>query len=375
MKIGIITFHASLNCGSMLQAYGLQYTLGKHGINSEIIDFSNYGQRKMYAILYKPTSIKECMRLILNVVFYPLLYKEKKDFMQFSELYLRLGEKQYFTNKELVETNNYYDAFVAGSDQVWNVRCRDTDKAYFLNFVKNKPRYAYAVSMGATDINDLDKTEKNIYSALIKKFTAISVREFNAKLWIEELTGIIPDIMPDPTLLVPVSQWRQLAESRFVNEKFVFWYCMNYTSRECDAVMRFAKKRGLSVYVIDGREWTRRSLYLKGVKYAKVSGPSSFLAMIRDATYVITSSFHGTVFSTLFEKKFIYMKSGINNSKDDRAHFLLDQLALSNQLMSIEKVRSYEGDIVIDYSVARKQLQLLRNAADSWIEQNILMEE
>ena len=185
-KTGIITFHASANCGSMLQAYALQIFLKSLNVTNEIIDFSNAGQRKMYSVFFSPKSIKEFLRLCLNTLFSPVLLRESKDFADFSRKYLELSEQKFYRNEELVEANLDYDCYVAGSDQVWNVKCKDADLAYFLNFVKEpQKKIAYAVSMGGTDINDLTQEKKQLYKKLVEDFSAISVRESNAKEWID----------------------------------------------------------------------------------------------------------------------------------------------------------------------------------------------
>lgn len=372
-KTGIITFHASANCGSMLQAYALQIFLKSLNVTNEIIDFSNAGQRKMYSVFFSPKSIKEFLRLCLNTLFSPVLLRESKDFADFSRKYLELSEQKFYRNEELVEANLDYDCYVAGSDQVWNVKCKDADLAYFLNFVKEpQKKIAYAVSMGGTDINDLTQEKKQLYKTLVEDFSAISVRESNAKEWIEQLASVKVTIQPDPTLLLSKNEWERLASSDSPNSKFIFWYCMNYKDEERKAIQEFAKKKGLDIYIIDAKEWSRRSLYLHGIKLFKQSGPSAFLSLIKNAEYVITSSFHGTVFSSIFEKKFVYLKNKKKISKDTRAQYILEQLGLSDRLIDIHDLSQFNIDNDIDYKSVEDNILKLRHGATEWITKNIV---
>lgn len=372
-KIGIITFHAAKNCGSMLQSYALQKTLSdKYNIENEIINFSNKKQQDMYSVLFVPKSIKKVLRLFLSLIFYRLLSGQARDYISFSHKFLKKSKDFYENTGELAVTEDLYDAFITGSDQVWNTRCADCDKAYYLSFVKNKPKYAYAVSMGATNINDFDSDEKNIYADLIKKFDRISVREKNAQLWIEQLTGLKTDIMPDPTLLLIREEWDSITPERIIKEKYVFWYAMNYTKKERKAVTAFAKKMNLPVYILDGKEWTRRGLFFKNIKVCKAGGPLAYLSLMKNAEYVITSSFHGAVFATIFQKRFVYMKTASGNKNDDRASFIMSQLGMDDRLVTIDDVNSVNISFDIDYNNAEKNIKILQDNAEDFLD-NILM--
>lgn len=123
------------------------------------------------------------------------LKKQFNAYSEFSQKYFILTEKKYSNTSDLIELEEEYDAFITGSDQVWNIKCIDADDAYFLSFVKNKPRYAYAVSMGAN--NAFAIKENNKYVQYISRFNRISVRENNAQKWIKEATGKLVPICLD----------------------------------------------------------------------------------------------------------------------------------------------------------------------------------
>lgn len=336
-NIGIITFHRSYNCGSMLQAYALQTVLKKcFSTDSEIIDFSNAAQKRMYSILYKPHNVKELFRNILNLAFYRVIAAHNKDYEDFLNERLKCTKNRYSTLSQLDENKMDFDLYITGSDQVWNTRAKDFDDAYFLPFVNSKSKIAYAVSLGATNPNTSDNKGK--YSSFIQSFDGVSVRERNAKKWIEELSGRNVEICLDPTLLVERNEWEVLAADKEVEDKYLFWYAMTYKKDVMEKVLAIGRKYNLPIYVLDAKEWSRRGLFFHGIKLAPMGGPASYLSMVKNADMVITSSFHGTVFCNVFQKNFWYLNIHDHNTQDDRALFLLQQLGLTDRYVNKKEI-------------------------------------
>lgn len=346
-KIGIITFHASYNCGSMLQAYALQKILQqKYGAECEIINFSNNEQKRMYSILYRPRKIKDVLRNVLNAFFYRQIKRHNDDYVGFMEENFHLSAAKYSSVEDLESANLEYDLYITGSDQVWNINAQDFDDAYFLPFAKKGIKIAYAVSLGATNPNN--NKAKTKYAIYLKGFSGISVREKNAQKWIRELTKSDVCICADPTLLLSPSEWDRITGEREVKGKYIFWYTMIYKKDICDIVTQIGKKYNMPIYVLDAKEWSRRGLYMQGIKLAKNGGPSSYLSMVKNAELIITSSFHGTVFCNVFRKNFWYINIHDQDSDDDRASFLLSQLGLQNRY--IKKSEILETDLLVEPS-------------------------
>ena len=225
-RVGLITFHASHNNGSMLQALALQNMLKKYGCEVEIIDFSNEGQRNLYAPLPKAHNWKQVIKRAIWRTNYKELLKQYESYEAFSKKYFYLTEKKYYNSSELYELNEKYDAFIVGSDQVWNIKCIDADEAYFLTFVKDKPVFAYAVSFGAN--NAFAPEENGKYVKYFEKFCKVSVREKNAQKWTLEATGKKVPICLDPTMLYSESEWEQMVDignEPIINGKYIFYYC------------------------------------------------------------------------------------------------------------------------------------------------------
>lgn len=305
MKIGIVTFHASLNCGSMLQAYALQETLReKYNQDVEIIDFSSKGQRQMYSLIdtrLRPRVLKRNIRVLPYLKEFKIL---KEDYRKFSKEYFSLTSKRYKKNSELFELQNTYDMLITGGDQVWNVICRDTDLAYFLNFSNSAIKVSYSPSLGAVNIN---KAAKNlsVYRNLLEKFDYLSVREPNGREWLEQLLDRNVEIIADPTMLLTPTEWIDQIKIKEINEPFIFYYAFDYSNNKLNlALQRISKELGVKVFVIDRKEWNICHLMKYEIQLYPIGGPIAFLSMINAAQYVVTDSFHGTVFSALFNKKF-----------------------------------------------------------------------
>lgn len=132
-KIGIMTFHASNNSGSMLQAYALQHFFrGRYKIDTEIIDYSNEVQQRMYSILCKPKTFKDLLRDILYLSHYKSIARTEKGYDEFKKYY-KLSKK-YRKSEDLKIDESEYLAIIAGSDQVWNINAMDFDENYMLPF-------------------------------------------------------------------------------------------------------------------------------------------------------------------------------------------------------------------------------------------------
>ena len=130
-KIGIITFHASHNCGSFLQAYALQRFLIKNNFDVEVINYSNDGQQQLYKIVFKNNSIKNILKNIVLLPRRKILKNTYKNYEKFIHDNLKLSKAKFSMIKELKDYKFNYEIFICGSDQVWNVTIDDFDESYF----------------------------------------------------------------------------------------------------------------------------------------------------------------------------------------------------------------------------------------------------
>lgn len=368
-KTGILTFHNSHNCGSMLQALALQIKLEEFtGTQATIIDFSNEGQTDLYSVFPKVHNIKGLVKNLMFIPYYGKLKKQQSDYNEFMK-YFRMTAKHYSKNSELFSLNGEYDFWVCGSDQVWNTKCPDADDAYFLNFVNQGEKIAYAPSLGGADIakvaEDLDK-----YVAYLNSLDAISIREMNGKRWLERLLNKEVPIIADPTLLLTSEEWTKYqTPGRIIKEPYIFYYAFHYNKEQNDLVREISKRLGIKVVSMDVKTWIIRGLRRYDVELSPEYGPSAFLNIVANADMILTRSFHGAVFSSLYKKKFWMLgKISTDPNKDDRAYSILKQLGLENREITLESI-SGGRDILepIDYNAVTKKQEKMRDIAKKYI--------
>lgn len=371
-KIGIITFHNSYNCGSMLESYAIQIILKKLGAKVEIINFSNIGQRELYNVFFKNNSLKN---VIKNIILLPHKNKLKINNLRYEEFKNKnfVLSKEYSTMDEL--SDKEYFAVIAGSDQIWNITISDHDDAYFLPWVKSAKKIAYAPSFGAKNIIEYtDNIDK--YRDMINCFDALSIRENNGKKWLKDLCNKDVDVLLDPTLLLEKTDYEKIENIEIKPKyKYLFFYSPGFDKKICAFVKKISKKYNLKVIT-----WSTKHYYLKNVKsygfiLPKYEDPSVYLSLIKNAELVITTSYHGTIFSTIYRKKFIVVKNGGMYGKDDRVRTLLEQLNMEDRLLAYDFDEEYNYLGEINYDNYDKYLSLLKKKSINYIENNICKED
>ncbi len=320
-KIGILTFHRALNYGAVFQAYALQKALRNMGAEADIIDYrapfneKRFRRKKLSEIL----SIRELYSIIFRNSY---KLNSRKPFESFNAN-IPMSEVCN-TQDELREVCSKYDRIISGSDQVWNIACTSGDDSYFLPFLSNtQKKTSYAASIGYKKLPE-QFTEQ--YKKWISDFSDISVREKSAVDIVRELTGREAEYVVDPTLLLEKSDWLHLAdESKVPEEPFVLMYLMS----EDKELMRFAKKLAKEkncklLYIND------RLFNLPGAVNLREVTPEQWIGLFAKSAYVVTNSFHGTVFSINFNKQFFvrYIPRSIANT---RIQCALEEYGLVNR--------------------------------------------
>lgn len=368
-KIGIITFHNSYNCGSMLESYAMQTVIEKRKGKAEIINFSNEGQQKLYNATFPNNSAKN---IIKNTLILPYLNRIKDNnnkYEDFKNNNFKLS-KRYTDIRQLNDSD--YRTVIAGSDQVWNITIQDGDDAYFLPWVKNAKKVAYAPSFGSKNIQKYsDNPEK--YKKYLNDFSALSVREKNGQKWIKDLCGKDAKLLVDPTLLLSQKDYEKI-EDKTIKEmaNYIFFYCPSFDASICKFVKKIAKKYNLKVITWSTKSYAVKGIARFGFKLADYESPSAYLTLIKNAKLVITTSFHGTIFSTIYKKNFIVAKNGGMYGDDDRVKTLLEQIGMMDRLMpyNFDDSINYLKDI--DYSDYDKKITKLQQKAIKYIDDNII---
>lgn len=350
MNIAIITFHCSYNFGSALQVYALQRSIEKCGHEATIIDyrsrdFDNYK-------LIKIGRPKTMLRLLHD---YDKNAKRKRSFETFWAKYLHLTSKclNYKKEAQLKSLSSQYDCFVCGSDQIWNLDCtHGVVEPYFLSFAGDKRRVAYAPSLAHTSFRPENFDEVKV-AGLLSKFDYLSVREEETLPLFQPLVDKQIDVVLDPTLLLCALDYADMAESPVIEGEYAFLYLLRDCPELIESVRRMASDSGTRfVYVSDKDLSIPNSINLFGI------GPDEFVSLIAHAQFVLTNSFHATVFSVLFHKSFRVYATDKSGS---RMRDLLGNLGIGECCVSC----AYSEPIVpVDWSSVDSKLDCLRD--HSW---------
>ena len=320
MKIGVLTFHGAHNYGSVLQAYALQTfvqdTFRARGIECDykIINYRTNYQKEIYGGLPAST-LKRRLKRLLEVPYRNAVDCKAGKFEKFLTDYLNLTEE--INNEDsLLEHADEFDVYISGSDQIWNIRAMDFSFAYLCEFT-NKKKVSYAASLGPLDIR-WSKYDKKRYINDICQFSSISVREEKSQKMVDELIGANhSEIHVDPTLLLKVEEWREIqSEYNYQEGKYILFYCLEPNKRQLRIAESLAERYHLPILITGYRN---KFDYCNSFVKCYDAGPLDFLSLVNHAKYVITSSFHGTVFSMIYNKRFCV----INGMADNRISNLL----------------------------------------------------
>lgn len=308
INFNIVTFHRSYNYGAVLQAYALQEYIKSLGYSVGVYDGVKETIAKVGGIKGKILKVIKKTNKKANFI------KEKK--------YKEFVETELCINKDFDS-----DVFVAGSDQVWNAMGK-MDANYFLRFVKNDAlKISYAASMG---VDKIPKEREKIFRDYIRDFDFISVREEGAKECIGKICDKDIEVHVDPTLLLRAQQWQGVMEPvSGLPEKYTFVYLL-HVPKNVNKLLKWLKKQTKTEIVLVDGQGIIQGVGCKLIKHDIALhdiGPKQFLYLIANAESVVTSSFHGTALSIIFNKEFY---SIINPKSPSRIGNLLNLLGLQS---------------------------------------------
>lgn len=387
-KIGIITlYHNSINYGGNLQAYALCKYLQNKGVYAEQIAFDATKR------LHKESKfINQIIKLFeqgfvvaVNKVFSVIKTKlvnipvdeielqiRKKAFYKFSKEIIPHSDSVY-TVDTLNECINDYDVFITGSDQVWNFAWYNS--IYFLDFVDGteKKKLSYAASFSMKELND---NQKSIVSNSLQDYTAISVREENAKFILAGVTDKNVTYVVDPTLLLKQEDWNDICEERIIDEKYVFGYFIGSNISVVRLAKEYAQQRNLKFVMIPfaSGNYNIKEDGLSDIRVVDAS-PEKFLSLIKHAEYVFTDSFHAVVFSFIFKKQYFVFNRDAKGSMNSRITSLTDMFDMQERFCATGKQESLEyveGLNDINYNRKFPKFEECREKSYEFIRKNIL---
>ena len=327
-------------------------TIKKIGYSCEIINFETerfLASREMFS--RKPKRMKEIIKIISRIPYRKSLKRRQSLFDNYTKSCLDISPL-YRTENEVIEHATDYDCIVCGSDQIWNLSQDDAPAAnpvFFLNFPKKQRRVSYAASFGKW-VKEAPQNE-DVFLPWLKQFDALSVRETSGVKYVKSL-GLDCTLCLDPTVLLDAEDYNAICAERLIHEKYVLLFSWLCTDDVVQAAKKVGKELHLPVYNIIPPP---RAMF-KGVKRKLDIGPREFLSMTKNAEFVVTNSFHGTAFSTTFEKPYVSIVTG---KPDLRMESLLKQLGLENHLVTSDKIDVKEM-YKTDYELVRSKKAALR---------------
>lgn len=364
LRIAISTLVGYFNYGNRLQNYALQEVLRDMGNDvCTIRDYTNIIKHDSFSNRLK--------RTLLNGTFFKKVLKKinikgkmtnhrlsiirENKFKKFTKRYIK--ETDFFIDQNTKDYtfDDKFDCYVIGSDQVWNYGFPNFSNNNFVSYSK-KPKISYAASFGVSDIPaDL----KEQYRKGLEEIDFISVREDIGTNIVKDITGRNSTVVLDPTLLLERTRWEDLiSDNRVYDEKYIIIYFLG-TLSDADRgyIKNFAKKNDYLIKDLHSVEspdiWT--------------SDPSEFVNLISQAQAIFTDSFHGSVFSIIFEKYFeVFSRKGDGRSMNSRIDTLLNDLDLLDRWHG-----SKCSNIKPNYTNSMKKLKDRRNESLSFLRSSL----
>lgn len=321
--------HKVLNYGSVLQAYATLKVIQEMGYDCELIDYIYPNDYQFERGTPKRSLFSYLRILIRNYAWYRRRRKLKEFWSEEFSL-----SANYKNHAAIFEKPPVYDIYITGSDQVWNPRFMKGDAAFLLGFTPlGAKRIAFSSSFAC---KELDDSVKEIYKELLSRYAHISTREKGGSQLIEELLGKKVPVTLDPTLLLNAEEWKTLASKKknnFANRQYILFYFLGYA---------FDPRP----YIYDLLHYVQTETQLEIISFSVLpkdfnkvtivadASPYDYLYLFENASYVITSSFHGTAFAANFGIP-LYSVVKSKSSDDDRQSTLLNALGIDNCIVPV----------------------------------------
>lgn len=362
-RIGVLTFHMAHNYGAMLQAYALPTAVQKLGFACEVIDYrfpyiDSWSRIERWNDLIERYGLFWGGMRFVNRMLHGYYSKRNMHikFDAFERNMIPHSEKIYRSKAEL--NHMPYDAILFGSDQIWNADLTNGIAEEYIGGFEcfaGTRKIAYAASCGRSDFQE---ESRDVYDNYLKDFYAIGVREesFRKTLFSR---GYDVKCVLDPTLLLTADDWKKIIpEKKTVHlNNYLLLYAFDEDETIYDLTREYAKKHGLEIVVVAYKEKSA----MRGMKVRTNCGPLEFLSLFFYAKHIVTTSFHGTVFSILFHKDFHCIP---HPQYHERTDSLLEMFGLENH--KVNELAAFH-DIETDWETVDEILEYKRNISISFL--------
>ena len=378
-KIALVTCYFQHNYGSQLQALATQMVCDKLGWSNETIcidglkpEINRAKYRYFLSRIGDIDTIRDKMATVRKVIAKKRNATYAHNLQIRDQLFDRFAvdefclSKVYRSKEELGKYAGDYAAFIVGSDQLWLPSNISADY-YTLNFVPNGigvRKVAYATSFG---ISQLPIKQARMAQQFLPRLDSIMVREKSGQKLVKQLTGLDVPVVCDPTLLFTAEEWSKvLPQQRRIQEPYILCYFLGNNPGQRTWAKLLAQQTGLKIVQLPHLdEYVKSDEGFADYPLYDVN-PLDFVALIRDAEYVLTDSFHCTVFSTLHQKQFFcfrrYQMDG-SVSTNGRLYSLLDSFGLSSRMLTANESVKAQIKENIDFSDVLDTIGKMRNAS------------
>ena len=355
MKAGLVTFYHIHHYGALLQAAATERAVESLGGECEIIDYYVNQNNDLFR---KPTGVGSAAANVHTALHYKALRDRYQRFERFSKDHLRISGHRFESLEELRSAELPYDLILSGSDQIWNPKIFPDgrfDPVFFGTF-SSRRKIAYAPSFGVPHIPEGMEEELRSY---LEQFSHISVRERQGREIVKEITGKDVPVVLDPTLLLTAEQWSAMAAPLDRSGGYILCYCISKPGALAPYIQRLAEETGLPVVQLCG---IRQKVHPKAACVLD-AGPSEFLGLFQNASYVCTNSFHGTVFSVQFQKPFFtaVAPSELAAPESSRTFSILSRLGLTERIIGTGATAGL--DDTIDWADVDRRLRAARQSS------------
>lgn len=362
LNVGIMSMQRISNYGSFMQAYALKKIIESLGCEVQFVDY-----RKEEPLIKDEKSTK--LRKIIKVfggnarLTHKIQYiLHKKHFSKYQEV-LGLSKIPNYSPK--------LDTLVIGSDEVFNLIQSNDNVGYSLELLgKNnnaKKTISYAASFGNTTLDKIEKYNKTAdFIKYLRELDAISVRDKNSEKIIQRLTGQKPSLNLDPVLIYDFTQDKNFSIERRVKERYMILYAYNnrLSKKEAKLIKDFAERRKLKLYSIGGAQPYADSFI--------DCTPFEIMSWFKNADYIVTDTFHGSIFSIINHRPFAtVIRKSENNSYGNEEKILSLLSMLKQQERGFYRIEDLLIKKDIDYSETDELLSREREKAVKYLRRNI----
>ena len=347
-KLSVLTLTTQYanNMGALLQCHAMaKYLITQENVECQVLQYRPIGYNKSWTFFNKPHSLRDFIKNLYFLINPNLLVskiKKQKIMRKFIRDYIPLSDRQY-KRIDIERNPPKADAFICGSDQIWNFKYR-RDLTYFFDFVDKQESKIIAYAPSIAD--PWSKKDEQFIAPYLQRFDALSIRESSN---LDQVKKLAPDNHPvvvcDPVFLLNRKQWDEIADTKLQpKEPYVFCYFLSVTPLAVETVRKIKELTGLKIV-----HFNLNALDKFNSDYnIRIAGPTDFIGLISNATYICTNSFHCSAFSIIYRKNFVFVPKNMAN---ERIYSLMDKFHISDVFVTKDKIKGITiEDLNVDYS-------------------------